>query len=89
MSSYRPISTEIAAPTTSGTATNVSSADRVRIVNTTTSAHLVTVLDPNDNVIGTMTLVPSEVFTMDKRVSDKIFAANAGVRLSSITYPVL
>jgi len=89
MASYRPITTEIAAPTSSGAATTVSSASRVRVVNTTTSAHLLTVLDSEDNVVGTMTLTGSEVHTLSKRDSDKVFAANAGVRLTSITFPVL
>jgi len=88
MPSFRPITTEIASPTTSGTATTVSDADIVRAVNTTTSAHLVTVLDENDTTIGTMTLVGGQTEFIKKRDTDKIFAANAGVRLARTTYPV-
>lgn len=89
MPSYRPITTEIAAPTTSGTATTVSDADRVRVVNTTTSPHVLTMLDENDVVIGSMTLVGSQTEIIKKRETDKIYAANAGVRLTRITYPVM
>jgi len=89
MASYRPISEEIAAPTTSGTASNVSSSSRVRVTNTTSSSQLLTILDSSDETIGSMTLVPSEVFTLNKRDADKVFAANTGVRLASITFPVL
>lgn len=89
MASYRPISEEIAAPTTLETATTVGDVNRVRVVNTTTSNYVLTVLDANDNVIGSMTLVGKEVFTLNKRDSDKVYATNAGVRLTGITYPVL
>jgi len=89
MPSYRPITTEIASPTTSGAATTVSDADRVRAVNTTTSPHVLTMLDENDVVIGSMTLVGGQTETIKKRETDKIYAANAGVRLTRITYPVM
>jgi outer membrane protein assembly factor BamB len=89
MASYRPITEEIAAPTTSGGAVTVSDADIVRVVNTTTSPHLVTVLDSNDNTIGSMTLTGGEKVFLKKREGDKLFAANAGVRFTRITYPVM
>ena len=87
MSSYRPITTEIAAPTTSGTATTVSGADIVRVTNTSTSNYVLTLLDANDETIGTMTLAKGEVFLLKKREDDKVFAANASVRLTRVTYP--
>jgi len=87
MSAYRPITTEIAAPTTSGTATTVSGADIVRVTNTTTSNHLLTLLDANDETIGTMTLGKGEIFLLRKREDDKVFAANSSVRLTRVTYP--
>ena len=89
MASYRPITTEIAAPTTAGTAVTVSGADVVRAVNTTTSVHLVTLLDSNDETIGTMSLTSGEKVFVKKREGDKLFAANAGVRFTRITYPVM
>lgn len=89
MASYRPITEEIAAPTTVGTATTVSNADIVRVVNTTTSAYLITVVDSDDVVIGSMTLTGSEKVFLKKRESDKVYAANAGIRLTRISYPVM
>lgn len=89
MPSIRPITAEIAAPTTPGAATTVSSADIVRVTNTTTSAHLITILDQNDDTIGSMTLTAGQTEFIKKRESDKIYAANAGVRLVRTTYPVM
>jgi len=87
MSSYRPITTEIAAPTTSGTATTVSGADIVRVVDTSGNHHVLTLLNANDETIGTMTLAKGEVFLLKKREDDKVFASNANVRLTRVTYP--
>ena len=89
MASYRPITQEIAAPTTNGTATTVSGADIVRVTDTSGNHHVLTVLDSNDNIIGSMTLGKGEVFILKKRESDKIFASNSNVRLTRITYPVM
>jgi hypothetical protein len=89
MASFRPITQEVAAPTTSGTAITVNDADIVRVVNTTTSAHLVTILDSNDVVTGSMTLTAGETVFIKKREGDKLFAANAGVRFTRTTYPVM
>jgi len=89
MASYRPITEEIAAPTTAGNAVTVSDADIVRVVNTTTSSHLVTVLDSSDVTIGSMTLTSGEKVFLKKREADKLYAANAGIRFTRITYPVM
>ena len=89
MASYRPITEEIAAPTTSGNAVTVSDADRVRVVNTGTSSYLLTILDSSDNTIGSMTLTSGEKVFINKRDSDKLYAANSNVRFARITYPVL
>jgi len=89
MASYRPITEEIAAPTAAGAAVTVSDADIVRVVNTTTSPHLVTVLDSSDVTIGSMTLTSGEKVFLKKREGDKLYAANAGVRFTRITYPVM
>jgi len=87
MLSYRPITTEIAAPTTSGTATTVSDADIVRVTDTSGNHHVLTLLNANDETIGTMTLAKQEVFLLEKRPSDKVFTSNSNVRLTRITYP--
>ena len=87
MASYRPITTEISAPTTSGTATTVSGADIVRVVNTATSSQLVTLLDDSDIVLGSMTLVGGQTEFIKKREGDKIYAASSDVLLTRTTYP--
>ena len=89
MASYRPITEEIAAPTTAGGAVTVSDADRVRVVNTGTSAQLLTILDSSDNVLGSMTLTSGEKVFINKRDGDKLYAASSDVRFTRITYPVL
>lgn len=88
MAKYRPISAEVAAPTTSGAAITVSDANVVRAVNTAASTpYVLTLLDNNDVVVGSMTLVGAEVVLVDKPKSWKLYAANAAVRLSSVSYP--
>ena len=88
MSKYRPISVEVAAPTTSGTAITVSDANVVRATNTAgATAYLVSLVNDSDVVVSSMTLVPLEVALIDKPKGWKVFAANASVRLVSVTYP--
>jgi len=87
MASYRPITTEIAAPTTSGSATTVSGADIVRVTDTSGNHHVLTLLNANDETIGTLTLGKGEIFLLRKREDDKVFAANSSVRLTRVTYP--
>lgn len=88
MAKYRPISTEVNAPTTSGAAITVSDAHVVRVTNTASSTpYLVTLLDGDDNTVGTMTLLGSETVLIDKPMGWKIFAANSAVKLVSVTYP--
>lgn len=88
MAKYRPTSAEVSAPTTSGTAITVSDAHVVRVTNTASSTpHLITLLDSDDNTVGTMTLLGSESFFLDKPMKWKIFAANSAVKLVSVTYP--
>lgn len=88
MAKYRPISVEINAPTTSGAAITVSDAHVVRATNTASSSpYLVTLLDSDDNTVGTLTLLGSEAILIDKPMGWKIFAANAAVKLVSVTYP--
>lgn len=74
------LSAEAACPTTTGTATSFSEASAVRLVNTDSSAHLVTVVEAqNGTVKGSFTLPASAVETVEKDYSFCIFAANAGV----------
>lgn len=72
---------EAACPTTTGTATSFTAASAVRLVNTDSSAHLVTVVaTPNGTVTGSFTLPASAVEILEKQTSHCVFAANAGVK---------
>lgn len=77
--------TETAAPTGSGTASNVGSARVVRCVNTNaTTDYLVTLEESGGTDIGTFTLAPMETVLIRKDATDKIFAANADVKLTAV-----
>lgn len=79
----KPIANEIAAPTGSGTATDVSNAQYVRIVNTAaTTAHLVTFAG---SFSGTMTIAGGDTVLIQKSKEDTIFAANAAVKLAKVS----
>jgi hypothetical protein len=85
---YIPLSVEIAAPTTVGTASDVSTANVVRTANTAgATAYLVTLVDANGTTTGSFTLLPLEVMFLDKSKTSKVFAGNAAVKLTSVSYP--
>ena len=85
---YKPKSTEIAAPTTVGSASTVSSARVVRAVNTSAStAYLVSYYDETFDDSASLTLAPMETVLIPKGAGDKVWAANAAVKLTKITYP--
>jgi hypothetical protein len=89
MSRYRPISIEVAAPLTAGTAITVSDANVVRATNTAgAAAFLVSLVNESDDVVSSMTLVPLEVALIDKPKGWKVFAADAAVKLVSVSYPL-
>ena len=72
---------EEACPTTTGTATSFTQASAVRLVNTDSSAHLVTVVEAqNGTVKGSFTLPASAVETLEKNYTHCVWAANAGVK---------
>lgn len=84
----KPISAEIAAPTVSGSASTVSDAKVVRAVNTNaTTAYLLTVQDTDANTVGSMTIPAAGVAYIPKASTDTVFAANAALRLASVTWP--
>jgi hypothetical protein len=86
---FRPISEETVAPTTLGTATDVFNANVVRAVNTASStAYLISIVNESGVTVGSMTLLGNQVAFIDKPKSYKVFAANAAVKLTSVTYPV-
>ena len=78
--------TEAAAPTGSGTATNVSSATCVRAVNSGTTARLVTVEASGGTDFGTFTMPGGTVEYIEKDPTDKIFAAHAEILLAAVGY---
>jgi len=89
MARFRPLSAEVASPTTSGTAITVSDANVVRVVNTASStAYIVTLIDADDNLVGSMTLVGQEVVFVDKPKGWKLYSANSAVKFTSVSYPV-
>ena len=72
---------EAACPTTTGAATSFTQASAVRLVNTDSSAHLVTVVaTQSGTVTGSFTLPASAVEILEKQNSHCVFAANAGVK---------
>jgi len=77
--------TEAACGVNTGAASNFGSATIVRLVNTTTSAHLVTLEEAGGTDIGTCTVAAGEVIFIKKNPTDKIFAANAGVLGSAVS----
>ena len=88
MAEIRPLSAEIAAPTTTGTASTVSDGVNVRIINTTSAAHLVTLATAQSGtVIGSFTIMSDEHVVIRKQKDEVIFAANAGVKLTSLAIP--
>ena len=72
---------EAASPTSTGAASTFGSATVVRLVNTDTSAHLVTLVEEaNGTVVGSFTMPASSVEFLEKVSTQAIFAANAGVK---------
>ena len=81
------VGAEIACPTTAGAATSFSDATVVRLVNTHTSAHLVTVLETQSGTgVGSMTIPPNGVEYLEKKPSHIVFAANAGVKGAQVGF---
>ena len=81
MSRTLVLGAEIACPTTTGTATSFSQSSAVRLVNTDSSAHLVTVVETRSGTVkGSFTLPANAVETVEKQYSHCVFAANAGVK---------
>jgi len=71
--------TEAACGDSSGTASNFGGASVVRLINTHTAVHLVTLEQAGGTDIGTLTLGAKDVVVLKKSPTDKIFAANVGV----------
>ena len=68
MSRTLVLSAEIACPTTTGTATSFSEASAVRLVNTDSSAHVVSVVETQSGTgIGSFTMPGTSVEVLEKR----------------------
>ena len=71
---------EAACPTSTGTASTFSNATVVRLVNSTATARLVTVVEEADGtVVGSFTMPGNTVEYVEKDPSYAIFAAHASV----------
>ena len=78
---------EAACPVTTGTATSFSQATVVRLVNTHTANHLVTVVETQGGTtVGSFTLMRTESVLVEKQSGHFIFAANAAVKGSKVGY---
>ena len=78
---------EAACPTTTGTATSFSEATVVRLVNSHSSAHLVTVVETRSgDVVGSFTMPAGSVEYLEKNPTQCVFAANAGVLGSKVGF---
>lgn len=80
------LGTEAALGTATGTASNFGNAKTVRLVNTTTTGYLVTLEEAGGTDIGTMTLMGGESVVIHKNPTDKLFAANAGVKGAAVGF---
>lgn len=81
------VGAEIACPTTTGTATSFSEATVVRLVNTTSDAHLVTVVEEASGAgVGSMTMPGNTVEYLEKKPAHCVFAANAGVKGAKVGF---
>ena len=87
MSTIRPIGAEIAAPILLANAVTLSDSKVFRAVNTGTAPALVTVVDTNDAVVGSLTLVAGGSVLINKTNTDKVFAAANTVLLSPLEFP--
>lgn len=87
MATIRPIGAEVAAPILLGSATTLSNAKVFRAVNTATAAALVTIVDADDNLVGSMTLVAGGSVLIDKTHTDKVYASANTVLLSPLQFP--
>ena len=81
------LAAEIALPTTTGTATSFTEARVVRLVNTDSSAHVVTVVETQGGTgVGSFTMPATSVEFLEKEYSHCVFATNAAVKGSKVGF---
>lgn len=87
MKIFKPITTEAALATSSGSASNVGSSEYVRITNTANenTEHLVTLEQSDGTDIGTFTLEGHESVIIFKEATDQLFAADAAVKACGVS----
>ena len=78
---------QVAAPTSTATANNVSSSTVVLVQNVGTTSRLVTVieLDPQ-TVVGSFNIPTNSNIRLEKKSTDEIFAASNEVKLTPIAH---
>jgi len=84
---YKPLSAEIACPTTASTANNVSSAHDVRVVNSGSTARLLTISTSGHADSASMTIAANETVVIPKASTDIIFGAHGDLKLTSVQKP--
>jgi len=78
---------EAALPTTTGTATSFTEASVVRLVNTDTAAHLVSVVETQSGTaVGSFTMPAGSVEFLEKQYAYCIFAADAAVKGAKVGF---
>lgn len=78
---------ESALPTTAGTATSFSEASAVRLVNNSTTAYAVVVVETQGgSVIGSMTMPGNSVEILQKQYTHCVYAANASIRGAKVGF---
>ena len=81
------LAAEIASPTTTGTSSSFTEASVVHLVNTDSSAHLVTVVETQSGTtVGSFTMPAGSVEFLEKQYTHCVFAANAGVRGAKVGF---
>ena len=75
----RLLGTQVACGTLTGTASSFGNSNAVRLFNSGTAVHLVTLEKADGTDIGTISLNAKAEIILRKSPTDKIFAANAAV----------
>ena len=78
---------ESALQTTTGTATSVTEASVVRLINNDSSAHLVTVVETQSgSTVGSFTMPGGSVEFLEKQYAYCVFSASANVRGTKVGF---
>ena len=87
MSRTLVLGAEIVCPTTTGTATSFSEASAVRLVNTDSSAHVVSVVETQSGTgIGSFTMPASSIEVLEKGYTQCVFASNAAIKGAKVGF---